>query len=169
MIYDIWYMSHTQLKPFYRSFFRNSFFYWLLISYMWTVPGQNLVSFGAQKRLQIGAYSKWGRYQNLVKKRQEICKNEINDQQVYSLLILIPPMEAASQAEDTALFPSAGTAADPLRSPKALKWRAFQRWWCPSRWRPVSGVGHSVTATLGRDGAGILPRNREVLVYMWCL
>ena len=30
-------------------------------------------------------------------------------------------MEAASQAEDTALFPSAGTAADALRSPKALK------------------------------------------------
>ena len=49
-------------------------------------------------------------------------------------------MEAASQAEDTASFPSAGTAADPLRSPKALKWRASQRWWCPSRWRPVSGV-----------------------------
>ena len=52
---------------------------------------------------------------------KEICKNEINDQQVYSLLIIIPPMEAASQAEDTALFPSAGTAADPLRSPKVLK------------------------------------------------
>ena len=57
----------------------------------------------------------------LGQKRQEICKNEINNQQVYSLLILIPPMEAASQAEDTASFPSAGTAADPLRSPKALK------------------------------------------------
>ena len=57
----------------------------------------------------------------MVKIRQELCKNEINDQQVYGLLILIPPMEAASQVEDTALFPSAGTAADPLRSPKALK------------------------------------------------
>ena len=57
----------------------------------------------------------------LGQKRQEICKNEINDQQVYSLLILIPPMEAASQAEDTALFLSAATVADPLRSPKALK------------------------------------------------
>ena len=51
------------------------------------------VSLGAQKCLQIGAYRKWGKFQNLVKKRQEICKN---DQQVYSLLILIPPMEAAS-------------------------------------------------------------------------
>ena len=57
----------------------------------------------------------------LGQKRQEICKNEINDQQVYTLLILIPPMEGASQAEDTALFPSAGTAAEALRSPKALK------------------------------------------------
>ena len=59
--------------------------------------------------------------------RQEICKNGINDQQLYSLLILFPPMDAASHAEDTPLFPSAGTAADPLRSPKALKWLASQR------------------------------------------
>ena len=57
----------------------------------------------------------------LGQKRQEICKNETNDQQVYSLLILIPPIEAASQAEDTALFPFAGTAADPLRSRKVFK------------------------------------------------
>ena len=71
------YMSHTQLKPFYRSFFRNSFFYWLLISYMWTVPGQNLVSLRAQKHLQIGAYRKWGKYQNLVKNGKKYVKMEL--------------------------------------------------------------------------------------------
>ena len=57
----------------------------------------------------------------LGQKRQEICKNVINDQQVYSLSIFIPPMEAASQAEGTDLFPPAGTAADSLRSLNALK------------------------------------------------
>ena len=88
---------------------------------------------------------------------------------MYSLLILIPPIEAASQAEDTALFPSAGPAADPLRSRRRYNDEP------PSvddvhhgdvRFQESKGVGHSVTATLGRDVAGILPRNREVLVYM---
>ena len=50
----------------------------------------------------------------------------MNDQQVYSLLIRIHPIEAGNQAEYTALSPSSGTAVDPLRSPKALIFYKFQ-------------------------------------------
>ena len=35
-----------------------------------------------------------------------------------------------------------------------------------ARFQESKGVGYSVSATIGRDGAGILPRHREVLVYM---
>ena len=78
-------------------------------------------------------------------------------------------MGAASQTEDTALFPSAGTAADPLRGRKNDEPPSVDDvHHGDARFQESKGVGHSVAARLGRDGAGILPRNREGLVYMWC-